>query len=136
MSPSKCAACGEFFNPRRQAQHQRFCSKPECQRERRRQAKRSQRQADPDAVATLTRAWAGLHPDYWKTYRANHPDYVERNRAQQRQRNRKRGVATAATSGRFPSGRYLLTSLDVTGDCKGTSYLVEILALPGLASDG
>ena len=135
MSRRQCAACGQYFVARPQSPDQRFCSKPECQQERRRVTRLSHKQADPAAAAELARAWAGLHPDYWKRYRDARPGSVERNMVQQ-QRNQKRRAGTAAAADALPSGRYLLTPLDAMGDCKGNAYLVEILVLPGLASDG
>ena len=35
MCRKHCAACDDLFTPRRTVPNQRFCSKPECQRERR-----------------------------------------------------------------------------------------------------
>lgn len=136
MSRRQCAACGRYFTTRPQSPDQKFCSKPACQRERRRLTKLSHKQADPAAAAELARAWAGLHPDYWKRYREDHPGSIEGKRAQRKQRNRKRSAGTGAADGVLPSGRYLLTPLDVMGDCNGNAYLVEILVLPGLADDG
>lgn len=136
MSRRQCAACGQYFTTRPQSPDQRFCSKPECQQERRRLTRLSHKQADPAAAAELARAWAGLHPDYWKRSREDHPGTIERNRAQQKRRNPKRHADTAAAADVLPSGRYLLTPVDVMGDCKGNAYLVEILVLPGLAGDG
>ncbi|HEX3402923.1 MAG TPA: hypothetical protein VHT74_21615 [Acetobacteraceae bacterium] len=42
------------------------------------------------------RAWADGHGEYWREYRASHPDYTDRNRVEQRRRDRGRRVARLA----------------------------------------
>ncbi|HRE72339.1 MAG TPA: hypothetical protein PLC14_17695 [Accumulibacter sp.] len=66
-----------------------FCSADACQRERRRRWQAAKRQSDPDYRENQKRAqkgWAERHPDYWRAYREQHPEYVARNRARQRER--------------------------------------------------
>ena len=46
--------------------------------------------------AQAQQAWAGRHGDYWREYRAKHPDYTDRNRLEQRRRDRRRRVARLA----------------------------------------
>ena len=89
----KCKACGGNYSPRPQNPNQQFCSKPECQRERKRRWQKHKRATDADYRDNQARAgrrWAQAHPDYWRAYRSNHPEYAAKNRAQQRERDRRR----------------------------------------------
>ena len=89
----KCKACGCDYSPRPQNPNQQFCSKPECQRERKRRWQKHKRATDADYRDNQARAgrrWAQAHPDYWRAYRSNHPEYAAKNRAQQRERDRRR----------------------------------------------
>ena len=66
-----------------------FCSAAACQRERRRRSQAAKRQSDPDYRENQKRAqkaWAERHPDYWRAYRDQHPEYVARKRARHRER--------------------------------------------------
>jgi hypothetical protein len=95
MQWQQCAACGASFLPRPQVPEQHYCSKPKCQRERRRRWKHGKRQTDPDYRDNQSRAqrsWSERHPGYWREYRRAHPQYCERNRQQQRMRNARRGA--------------------------------------------
>ena len=94
MGRKRCAACGDGFTQRRNVPSQQYCSKSECQRERRRRWQREKLRQDPDYRANQAAAqgrWRERHPDYWRKYRQAHPEYTARNRAQQRERNRHRG---------------------------------------------
>lgn len=94
MIKQRCAACGKRFLPRPQSPHQAFCSDPACQRERRRRWQLTKRQNDPDYQDNQARAqaaWLAQNPDYWRKYRADHPDYVAHNRELQRSRNKEAG---------------------------------------------
>lgn len=93
MQCRRCAACAASFRPRPQAREQRFCSRPECQRERRRRWQKNKRQRDADYRENQRRAqrnWAERHGGYWREYRARHPQSLERNRVRQRERDRRR----------------------------------------------
>ena len=93
MERRRCAACGEVFRRRSQVQEQRYCGSPGCRQERRRRWQRDKRRGDRDYRHNQTqaqRAWAAAHTDYWRNYRLTHPEYSERNRLQQRQRDRRR----------------------------------------------
>ena len=84
-----CAACDEPFTAKKHVPDQRFCSKPACQRERRRRWQRQKLKDDLDYRANQAAAqkrWRENNPDYWRRYRQTHPDYTARNREQQQQR--------------------------------------------------
>ena len=145
MDRIRCAACEDLFSPRRNVPDQRFCSKPECQRERRRRWQRQKLKEDSDYranQAAAQRRWRERNPDYWRRYRQSHPAYAERNREQQRQRNRKRSQpATDPSPSEFakmevyesetavPSGTYRLIPVAVEKLAKMDAYLVEMHVL-------
>ncbi len=145
MVKRRCAACDGLFTPRRNVPHQRYCSRPACQRARRRRWQRAKRQQDADYranQATAQRAWCARHRDYWRRYRRAHPQYTARNRERQRERNRhrRREVASRAppviakmheyeSQGLFHSGTYRLIPVSGQGVAKMDAYLVEMQVL-------
>jgi len=142
MGKRRCAGCGGLFVPRPNVPHQSYCSKPDCQRTRRRRWQREKLQADADYranQAAAQRRWRESHPDYWRVYRACHPEYTARNRAQQRERNRRRRLAVTGPSppavakmdvydGERPSvsGTYRLIPVSGSGLAKRDEYLVKM----------
>jgi hypothetical protein len=134
----RCAASGRGFRRRAQVQGQRYCERPECQRERRRLWQAGKRREDSDYranQAAAQRAWAGSHRGYWRTYRLLHPEYCARNRQQQRERDRRRrGGALAkmdASEGILPvsSGVYRLLP-EAAGDlAKMDAWTVRLTLL-------
>jgi hypothetical protein len=75
---------------RRNVPHQKYCSKPECQRARRHRWQREKLSQDADYrahQAAAQRRWHERHPEYWRRYRQSHPEYTARNREQQCPRN-------------------------------------------------
>ena len=145
MDRTRCAACDDLLTPRRNVPNQKYCSKPECQRERRRRWQRQKLKEDPDYranQAAAQRRWRERHPDYWRRYRRTHPAYTERNRKQQRKRNRNR--VQAATGPSPPviakmdeyeaqtvvaSGTYRLIPVSGRDIAKMDAYLVEMQVL-------
>jgi hypothetical protein len=86
----RCLACGESFVPCKTVKDQKYCSKPECQRERKRRWQRAKIAEDPDYSENHRAAqqrWRENNPDYWRNYRATHKKYTRRNRKRQRERN-------------------------------------------------
>jgi hypothetical protein len=76
MDRGRCAGCGDRCTPRRNVAAQRYCSKPECQRQRRRRWQRQKLSEDPDYranQAAAQRRWRAGHPQYWRGYRQRHP---------------------------------------------------------------
>ncbi|HJW53983.1 MAG TPA: hypothetical protein VJ577_01795 [Burkholderiaceae bacterium] len=138
MKFKRCAACGHSFRPHPRVSNQAYCSAPECQRERRRRWQRDKMQSDPDYrdnQARAQQAWGERNPEYWRRYRETHPEYVERNRAQQRQRNVDRtevGIAKMDASGSLllvPSGIYELRLVDASGVAKMDALRVTITVI-------
>ena len=135
MECRRCAACDRTFGPRAQVPHQRYCAVAACQRERRRRWQQSKLHSDADYRANqrqAQRAWADGHGEYWREYRARHPDYTDRNRVEQRRRDRGRRLARLAKMdastpiSAVPSGTYRL--LATTGDdlAKKAAWTVKI----------
>ncbi|GKT10999.1 hypothetical protein [Desulforhabdus sp. TSK] len=89
----RCAHCSYLFSPNPRVKHQRYCSKTECQRARKRLWQKEKLARDPDYKLDhhdSNAQWRSLHPEYWKLYRLTHPDYTSRNRELQRGRDRVR----------------------------------------------
>ena len=80
-------------NPR--IKKQKYCSSRLCQNTRRRSSGKKG-SSSPSESGFLRKArnkrWRDTRPghEYQKQYRANHPEYVKRNREQQKERNKKR----------------------------------------------
>lgn len=137
-----CTACGCQFSPNARSPKQSYCTKPECQRERRRLWQQLKRRTDPDYLENQARAqhaWCQRNPAYWRTYRARHPDYAEKNRQKQRQRQASQlakmdSVNPAAS---LVTGLYQLCVLDALGVAKMDPLTVRITVLraspPGAA---
>ena len=145
MSKRQCAACGCLFEPRRNVAQQRYCSKRACQRTRRRRWQRQKLKTDADYranQAAAQRRWRERHPAYWRDYRQRRPDYAERNREHQRERNRRRGSAGTGPSPPpiakmdayrsqtlVRSGTYRLIPVSTPEVAKMDAYVVEIRVL-------
>ena len=132
-----CSACGQPFAPRPQTPRQTYCGEPDCQRARRNLWQRTRRQSDPDYIdnqAQAHRAWAQRNAGYWRTYRAAHPEYVERNRQQQaaRRANGRHVAKEASLPGAPPlanqpaGGLYHLTFLSPIDVANNNACLVRL----------
>ena len=89
----RCSCCGCYFHPDPRVKNQRFCGKRKCQQARKNKWQRQKIVDDPEYRADKDdsqRSWLDRTPDYWKQYRLNNPDYTERNRQLQRERDSKR----------------------------------------------
>ncbi len=78
MTKLRCVHCGAPFIPAPQVPNQAYCSKANCQKERRRQWHKSKLQSDPDYKINQSlaqKAWAERNPGYWKEHRQGRPDY-------------------------------------------------------------
>jgi hypothetical protein len=87
-----CDFCYRSFPLNPNARNQKYCTRPDCRRERRRIWQKNRRSTDKDYKENQARVykdWTEKHPDYWKNYRSENPDYVRKNREKQTQRNKK-----------------------------------------------
>lgn len=141
MLTKSCAACGKLFVPRPQIPNQQFCSNHECQRERRRRTQAKHRANKPASRvndAQYCRDWRIKNPDYWKRYRDTHPEYAERNRVQQRQRNKARKISGIANDAVWPAhafigGLYRLSPVSHQKIANEVAWIVQISILSGPA---
>lgn len=138
MEHRRCLSCGKEFRPRPQVAQQRYCSATACQLERRRRWQVTKRKLDPDYrdnQARAQRAWCGRNSDYWRMYRGDHPEYLERNRAQQRERNARRRFGAVAKMDAsppvftLPSGIYRIAPGPPLGIAKIDGWIAEITLL-------
>jgi hypothetical protein len=101
MSDHRCPYCKQAFQSSLFCPGQSVCSRPDCQRQRRRDYHRRKIASDPvyrQVCRDSPRKWRGQHPGYWKQYRQLHPEVVERNRQQQRRRDQKRRLVHLANN--------------------------------------
>ncbi|ABM94156.1 hypothetical protein [Methylibium petroleiphilum] len=140
MGLKRCLACADAFQTSARVPTQNYCSRPECQRERRKLWQREKRHADGDYRANqlqCQRRWRESHTDYWQQYRAEHPGYVERNRRQQQVRNAMRQPGLIAKMDAIPqvsplaSGTYHLTPAEKGEIAKMDAWIVKITLLSG-----
>ena len=141
----KCKACGGHFAPRPQNSDQQFCSKRECQRERKRRWQKHKRATDADYRENQARArqrWAQAHPDYWRQYRRDHSEYTARNRVLQRERDRRRREGLAkmdASAGKTSvvSGSYWLIPVAEQAStlAKMDACRVQLTVLPEVSEE-
>jgi hypothetical protein len=138
MECRQCAACDRAYRPRAQVPHQRYCALAACQRERRRRWQRSKLHNDADYRANqrqAQRVWTEGHGEYWREYRARHPDYTDRNRLEQRQRDRGRRAARLAKMDAstpinpIPSGTYHLLAATAGDLAKKNAWTVKITVI-------
>jgi hypothetical protein len=114
---SRCAHCQRFFRPDPRVKEQRYCGRKGCQLARKSRWQREKMARDEDYQENherAQRAWADSNPDYWRRYRASHPEYRDRNRRMQKERDARRREQNLAKmdalKGRnhIESGTYLL----------------------------
>ena len=93
MQQKHCKHCSEHFVPCPRVKTQQYCSKKECQKARKRLWHKRKLLVDETYRTNqedAKRRWRENNSDYWRRYRAAHPEYVLCNREQQRIRNRKK----------------------------------------------
>jgi len=101
MSDRRCHYCQQVFQPVRYHPQQRVCSRPDCQRQRRRDYHRQKIASDPiyrQVCLDSPGKWRKAHPGYWNLYRRDHPQQAERNRQLQQLRDQKRRVQNLANN--------------------------------------
>lgn len=99
----KCWHCHVLFLPDTRSYHlpkegngkprstQHFCSKPECRKASHQRSNHTHWMRDPEVRernAVAAQAWRKSNKDYWREWRAAHPEYVKGNREQQKRRDR------------------------------------------------
>jgi hypothetical protein len=118
----RCAHCRRSFHPDPRVKNQRFCGSAACQRARKTLWQRRKMATDPDYrenQRACQREWQKRNPHYWRTYRARHPGYCQRNRLLQRLRDRKTRITGLAN---------MDASKPISLVKPGTYYLIPHLA--------
>ena len=94
MKPKKhCVHCRRLFIANPRIKNQKYCNRDICQRARKSLWQRHKMATDADYRQNQKdsqKLWQTQHPDYWRQYRNHHPQYCERNRMLQKQRDIKR----------------------------------------------
>lgn len=138
MQTKICEGCGQQFQPRPQTPNQAYCSEPNCQKVRRLRWQVDKRKNDPDYADNQGRAqkaWRARNADYWKNYRATHPEYVEQNRRNQRGRKKQelpskgREIAKMDVLKPFPivpSGIYKMKLTSISDVANIDVWIVEL----------
>jgi len=134
--------CGVFFTPCPQVPGQRYCSRKECQRARKRVWNKQKLSTDPEyqeARKDAQERWKAKNPNYWKDYRARHSESTRRNREQQciRNKNRRRkepdGDIAKTDESSFvnsvPTGTYKIVPVGLGMIAKTDECIVKIIAL-------
>jgi hypothetical protein len=132
MDEVPCCHCGVFFKRSPRHKNQNYCMEPECRKARKAAWKREKMRLEEQFRLNhhlSHQKWARAHPGYWKAYRLDHPEKVERNRRLQiirnrkRDRRRKQGTST-------PAG--VIAKVDASKPYKfkpiGQYYLVPVIA--------
>lgn len=82
-----CPYCRTTFTPHPHlGPRQITCGRDDCKRRQKLLAHKRWKDKNLKIYLDNQVDWRGRHPDYWKTYRKEHPDYAERNRVQTRLR--------------------------------------------------
>lgn len=134
MEKIPCGQCGGYFIPNPRQKHPRYCREKACQLARKAAWQREKMIRDPVYRANQKQSqadWQSRNADYWKRYRAAHPEQADRNRDLQQVRNKHRysqGVdkmdvsviakMDASRSGKSSAGAWL----------SGSFWLVPVIA--------
>lgn len=94
MGEKRCPYCQRYL-PRdpRVKERRKTCGHPLCQKALKRENNSQWRRRNPDYFRDdheRLKGWLLKHPGYLKQYRATHPEYVQRNREAQRERDRRK----------------------------------------------
>jgi hypothetical protein len=97
MTGKICPYCRTFFipSPRGGGKQQKVCGKPSCKKALKAENNARWRRENPDCWRNdypRVKQWLNQHPGYLKQYRINHPEYVQKNREAQRQRDQRKKV--------------------------------------------
>jgi hypothetical protein len=92
MDQRRCRYCERVFQPSKFQPAQSVCGDAACQRRRRADYHRQKIAADPEyrqVCLDSPQKWRSRNLDYWRQYREQHPQAVQRNRQQQHVRDQK-----------------------------------------------
>lgn len=92
---SICQNCNCSYQRNPRVKNQKYCSSRSCQNARRNLTNTTRTRKNPGSrllQQARNKRWRDAYPahEYQKKYREDHPDYVQRNRELQKERNKKR----------------------------------------------
>lgn len=138
MEKKRCSSCRGLFYPCPKTPAQRYCSAPDCKRERRRRWQKEKRRADPDYKVNQKKAqesWRQRNPNYWSQYRHKNRQMAlsntKNNDAAPKILGPAGGVKMDSLSTIFPfeSGVYRLQMHSPNGSVKMGAWMVKITVL-------
>jgi len=136
MKDRRCRYCQQVFQPDPYHPQQQVCTQPTCQSQRRSDYHRQKIASDPvyqQVCLESPRKWREANPGYWRKYRQDHPEQVERNRRQQRWRDQKRRLVHLANNNLATCQALSFQSLDPSGlacpaSCKQHPFEIGLTA--------
>jgi len=120
MKDRRCRYCQQVFQPDLYHPQQQVCSQPACQSQRRSDYHRQKIASDPvyqQVCLESPRKWREANPGYWRKYRQDHAEQVERNRRKQRLRDEKRRLVNLANNNLAPCQALSFNRLILLGWC-------------------
>lgn len=137
---SCCVHCRHLFVPNPRVKNQTHCSRRACQRARKSSWQRHKMATDADYQKNQKESqklWQNHHPHYWSNYRKRHPDYCQRNRQLQKQRDAKRRAQRLAKMDalkRFkpikPGAYYLIPQLENLAKMDALTQKINVIPGP------
>lgn len=89
----RCCCCRRLVPANPRVKNQKYCGSKECQAQQRKLWQKEKLATDEDYRQNrrdVQRRWRKRNRGYWSKWRRKNPHYVERNRAQQSVRNKRR----------------------------------------------
>ncbi len=89
----RCFCCRRLVPANPRVKNQKYCGSKECQAQQRKLWQKEKLATDEDYrqnCRDVQRHWRKRNRGYWSKWRRKNPNYVERNRAQQSVRNKRR----------------------------------------------
>lgn len=132
MRERRCHYCQKSFQPSKFQPLQAVCGEAVCQRQRRTDYHRQKIAADPEyrnVCRDSPRKWRARNSDYWRRYRAEHPDAVARNRQQQKLRDRRQYLRSLANNTSARDLKHSAAEVWLVG--AGSEFLANNNSAPG-----
>jgi hypothetical protein len=132
MDKIPCSHCGIYFIPDPRQKNQRYCSEKKCQQARKSSWQQIKMKSDPVYRANQKQSqadWLSNRSNYWKQYRAAHPEQTARNRALQKVRNQRlRGRSAVKMDGIAKMDASCPVKSSVKSYLPGSFWLVPSIA--------
>ena len=132
MRERLCRYCQKSFQPSKFQPRQMVCGESVCQRKRRTEYHWRKIATDPEyreVCRDSPRKWRDRHPDYWKQYRAAHPNAADRNRQQQKLRDRRQHLRKLANNTSARDLKHSAAEVWLVG--AGAEFLANNNSAPG-----